>query len=63
MFTLWPGDLAEDPVVGEERHDDELREEPGLHPLEHRQVVLPESGSPNSIAHIRPSPRTSFTTS
>ena len=29
------GDLAEDPVVGEERHDDELGEDPRLHPLEH----------------------------
>ncbi len=28
-----------------------------------RQVVRPDCGSPNSIAHISPSPRTSFTTS
>ncbi len=29
-----PGDLAEDPVVTEERHHDQLREEPGLDPLQ-----------------------------
>jgi hypothetical protein len=57
------GDLAEDPVVGEERDDDELGEDPGCIFSSMRQVVRPLSGSPNSIAHIRPSPRTSLTTS
>ena len=58
------GDLAQDPVVAEERHDDELREEARLHPVE-QPVRAPAAvaARANSIAHIRPSPRTSRTTS
>ena len=36
---LVPGDLREDAVVGEERHDDELREQAGLRTLEECQKV------------------------
>ena len=50
-------------MLREERRDDELREEAGLHPLDQPPRQLPDSGSPNSIAHISPSPRTSRTTS
>ena len=58
------GHLAQDPVLPEERHDDELGEEPLLQPVDEPvRRGAPTAGSPNSIAHISPSPRTSRTTS
>ena len=57
-------DLAQDVVVAEERPDHELREERragGRRSAATRGCR--RVGSPNSIAHIRPRPRTSLTTS
>ena len=59
------GDLAEDPVVVEQRHGEQLCGEPGLRALDGAPTARrrPPDGGPSSIAHISPRPRTSRTIS
>ena len=62
----WPGDLGQDAVAGEQRHQDQLAEQAGAGLL-HERVGGAFSrrlcGGPNSIASIMPLPRTSLTSS
>ena len=63
MFTLWPATWLRIRWSVKSGTTTSWAKIPGCIFSSMRQVVLPLSGSPNSIAHIRPSPRTSFTTS
>ena len=62
MFTRWPATWLRIRWSVNSGTTTSWAKIPGCMRSSIRQVVRPLSGSPNSIAHIRPRPRTSLTT-